>query len=316
MPSMTDRKRLRVTVPGSTSNLGPGFDLFGLALQLELRVSCTPLADGSSHELGERTGTASDWPDTPDNLLFTSCDRIAREHGAQPIACRFDVSSEIPLARGLGSSGAACAAGLLLGNALYAEKHGALSQDRLVELGVELEGHPENATASLLGGAVLCLPESSGKVHLIEQPLDAFLTYVVAWPDTAVTTQAAREVLPPTIPYADAMENPRRLALLLEGLRTGSRELLAAGVEDRLHVPYRISLIPSGAEALEAARSAGAYCATISGSGSALFAITPESANAAVCKAFAETLGSAASPAFASRIEVATKPPRVEVVDA
>lgn len=262
----------RIIVPGSTSNLGPGFDFLGLALSLFLEVRVLGPAREDSHEFAQLDGTASAWPTTKDNHFLRAFDLAATRLGLRSGPMRFSARSEIPIARGLGSSGAAVAAGLRLACGL-AEKPA--SPDQLLAWGLELEGHPDNSSAALLGGCTLSVPVPGGGVRVVQQPLHADLAFAVAWPSRGFPTPAARAVLPKVVPFADAVENPRRLALLLEGLRTADPELLALGGEDRLHVPYRLPRIDGAAAAIEAARASGAWLATISGSGSGLVAIGP-----------------------------------------
>lgn len=259
-----------VHAPASTSNLGPGFDFLGLALDLDLEVSWLGFAEGSEHLIERLEGTAAEWP-LDGNLLLRAFDAALDHHRAGRRPSRFAVTSEIPLCRGLGSSGAAVAAGLLLGSAVAA----VTEPDRhvLAELGLELEGHPDNSTATLLGGCTLAVPLSPRELCIVSHPLSERLVFSVVWPSATLSTERARAALPATVPFADAVENPRRLALLLEGLRRADAELIRPGGEDRLHVARRLPLIPGGAAALAAAREAGAWTATISGSGSALLAI-------------------------------------------
>ena len=303
---MSHENRFTVRVPASTSNLGPGFDLLGLALSLELTVTATPI-DEAEHRLGERAGTASSWPGTPDDVLFRAFDRVARELGQRPSRATFDVRSEIPVSRGLGSSGAACAAGLLLSNAMH---DGSLDLATLTRLGIEIEGHPDNSTASLFGGCTLCVPDGD-TVHVVRQPVHESLAFCVAWPEATVSTNDARGVLPVQVPFADAVENPRRLALLLEGLRTGDPVLLAAGAHDRLHVDYRLKLIEGGAAVLDAARDAGAFCATVSGSGSTLIALTDATNAQAVRDAMETTFANAHAEVTARVLEPIREAPTV-----
>jgi len=276
---------LRVRVPASTSNLGPGFDLLGLALSLYLEVELCGRASGGGHELVAAEGEAAEWPRAT-NLVFAAFDRAARELGLCEPALSFAARSEIPLARGLGSSGAAVAAGLLLASALAPR---AARLDELVRWGAELEGHPDNSTASLCGGCTLAAPVAGG-VRVVRQELSPELVFAVAWPSARVSTHSARGVLPRAVAFADAVENPRRLALLLEGLRRGERELVALGTADRLHVERRLALIPGGDAAITAALGAGAWAATISGSGSALIAISSALEAEAVAAALAAGL--------------------------
>ena len=275
----------RLRVPCSTSNLGPGFDCLGLALSLWLDVEVIGASDATAHVLASADGTASEWPRTR-NLLFEAFDRVFEHCGISPLRAEFRVHSEIPLERGLGSSGAAVAAGLLLANACV---HDALGLGELAQLGMQLEGHPDNSTASLFGGCTLGVPLRSG-LRVLQPELSKDLRFAVAWSDAKLATDRARAALPSTVPFADAVENPRRLALLLEGLKRADPELLSAGGQDALHVAHRLPLIPGGAAALHAATDAGAWMATISGAGSALVAITDEAHCAAVGAAMAGAL--------------------------
>ena len=263
---------IEVRVPASTSNLGPGFDCLGLALSLFLDVRCTGASASGRHEILELEGTAAGWPRAGENVLLKAFDLAAQRLGLSVRGARFLVRSEIPVARGLGSSGAAVVAGLRLAAAMAPR---APSTDDLLAWGLELEGHPDNSTAALLGGCTLAVPLPGGRLRVVRPPLHEDLAFALAWPSTGLSTAAARAVLPAQVPFRDAVENPRRLALLLEGLRRADPELLAAGGEDRLHVAHRLPLIRGGAEALLAAKAAGAWLATISGSGSGLVAIGP-----------------------------------------
>jgi homoserine kinase len=263
----------RVVLPASTSNLGPGFDFLGLALSLHLEASCVGPSSSGSHELARLEGTAEAWPRDRENSLLRAFDLAASRLGLENRGFRFEARSEIPIARGLGSSGAAVAAGLRLASAISPRQ---ASLDELLLWGLEIEGHPDNVCAALLGGCTLSVPVPGHGLRIVRQDVHPDLAFALAWPSQGLPTKAARAALPAQVPFADAAENPRRLALLLEGLRTADPELLARGSEDRLHVPYRLKLIPGAAAALEAARKAGAWLATISGSGSGLVAIGAE----------------------------------------
>lgn len=277
-----DAGPIEIRVAASTSNLGPGFDLLGLALSLYLRAAClgrNPAAPGDELDL---IGLhASDWPAGPANLFLSAFRSAAPDVPPQ----RFRIESEIPLARGLGSSGAAIAAGLLLGAAVAGDPRPRLAW---LERAIELEGHPDNVAASLYGGLTLCLAGTPPR--LVRQDVHPALGFAVAWPGARLETAAARRVLPKSVPFADAVENARRLPLLLQGLAAADRDLVREGGEDRLHVPYRLGLIPGAREALQAAREAGAWLATISGSGSALVAVAPVETAPACAAALARAL--------------------------
>jgi len=296
-------------VPASTSNLGPGFDFMGLALSLWLEVRVLEQIPHAGLEFVELGGTAADWPRGSENLLMRAFELGSRGLRAPAIGLRLAVTSEIPLARGLGSSGAAVAAGLLLAERAADRIAG---EDQLLAWGLELEGHPDNSSAALLGGCTLAVPIGGGKLRVVRPELSTELGFALAWSDETLPTRAARAVLPAQVPFADAVENPRRLALLLEGLRRGDPELLALGIEERLHVQHRLPLIRGGREALAAARSAGAWAATISGSGSALVAIGPKARVREIAEGMAACLRSATGSATARVVEAVQGPPRFD----
>jgi homoserine kinase len=281
-PQSSDWVGLTLRIPASTSNLGPGFDFLGIALSLWLEVRVLERTARGGIEFVELGGTAADWPRGRENLLSRAFERCAPASGL-----RLSVTSEIPIARGLGSSGAAVAAGLLLAERAAGVPAG---EDQLLAWGLELEGHPDNSSAALLGGCTLAVPIGGGKLRVVRNELSPALGFALAWSDETLPTREARAVLPAQVPFADAVENPRRLALLLEGLRRGDAELLALGIEDRLHVQHRLPLIRGGREALEAARKAGAWAATISGSGSALIALGPRARMQEVAQAMSRVL--------------------------
>lgn len=302
---------LSITVPASTSNLGTGFDCLGLALDLRLEVRAVP-ATGAAHEVRVEGPAAGGWPAAPaDDLLLRAFDAAAAHLGLRREARAFRVWTEVPVARGLGSSGAAVAAGLLLAAALS----GGAERAGLLELGIELEGHPDNVTASLLGGCTLCVPGTRGAdgvpLHL-QLPVHGDIAFALAWPATGVRTSAARAALPPGVPLADAVENARRLPLLLEGLRSARPELLAAGGEDRLHERFRLPLVPGAAQALAAARGEGAWLAVLSGSGSAVLALCPAERARATADSMARELERAGgAPATARVARAAREAPTV-----
>jgi homoserine kinase len=277
-----------VRVPASTSNLGPGFDCLGLALGLGLEVRATPLA-GSRHEI-VRSGEVPAGISRPEEDLLVAGFERARGPRAIPGALRFDVRSEIPVGRGLGSSGAAIVAGALLARAIQESE---LSDEALLAACVELEGHPDNVAAALRGGLTLCARTAPGRWTVLAPPLSPEIGFAVAWPREPLETPRARKALPPSVPFADASENPRRLAFLLEGLRRGDPALLAFGGEERLHVRYRLPLLPGAARALAAGREAGAWLTTLSGAGSGLVALGPPAAMDSIARAMAAELETA-----------------------
>ncbi len=256
---MKPQRRRLVRVPASSANLGPGFDAFAaaLALHVELEVS----------ETG-RFGVETKLDIARDrrNLCVRG---FARLH--PPDAFTFKIRSSIPLSGGLGSSAAAYTAGVLAAAHMFE-----LQEDLLGHVS-ELEGHPDNAAAALLGGFVIV---AGGDVARFEPP-DG-LEAVIVVPRTAVRTAVARKALPATVPLADAAANVARGAMLTLGLSTGDFSIVARGLEDRLHQPYRAPLFPRSMALLERARDVGAIGATISGAGPTVLFWTQADATGAV----------------------------------
>jgi homoserine kinase len=264
---------LRIRVPASTSNLGPGFDLLGLALSLYLDVEAKLLPGAGQHRVTRQGALAVEQWDSVDDLTLRAFEAVAEACGGAA-HYEFIQSSEIPTGRGLGSSGAAIAAGLLLGQAASGSD---ISTQELISIGIEIEGHPDNVVASLLGGMTLCQPQSDPKrASLLQPDIHPSIGFSVVWPSMQLSTKQSRSVLPAQIPFEDAAKNSGQLAFLLEGLKTGKPEFLRTGELDRLHVPFRLGLIPGAQATLQAARECGAWLATISGSGSTLIALGPK----------------------------------------
>ncbi len=276
------RATVTVRVPGSTSNVGSGFDCVGVAVDRWLRVTArrAPGAAGI-----ERRGTlqALDTPLARDLLYrgFTAaCDRAGQQ---VPRDIAFLADSGIPVARGLGSSAAALVAGAVAATTLLSLQ---LDRAAIASLCAELEGHPDNVAPMVHGGATLAVstPDGLAVSPLVVHPS---LALVFAIPDFSIETKRARAVLPTTLPFSQAVQAAARSAALVQGLAHGDRRLLAAGLDDVLHVPFRRSLVVGYDAVTSAARSAGAFGATLSGSGPTLVAIAPIDRSDAVAAAMA-----------------------------
>jgi homoserine kinase len=231
-------------VPASSANLGPGFDCMAAAISLTLEVEV------------EETGSFAVETDLPvargrENLCVRAFERL---HPADGFT--FRVRSEIPLSGGLGSSAAAIVAGLMAADHMFE-----LDAD-LLSLASELEGHPDNVSAALLGGFVIC---ADGQATRFEPPTGLEALAVV--PEHAVRTRAARGALPAQVPIEEAVFNVAHGALLTLGLERGDLDLLARGLQDRLHQQRRAHLFPRSYELAGRARELGALGATISGAG-------------------------------------------------
>ncbi len=307
MNANTAPTALTQRAPASTSNLGPGFDCLGLCLDLPLEVRVTPTPGEATTVVRHGEPVAV----TPgEDLLVRAFERGRALLGAPPLSAQFEVSSAIPFGRGFGSSGAAVAAGLALGVRSTGADPRA-HREALVAAGVALEGHPDNVVAALYGGCTLGVPLDDGGVRVLEVGVHTGIGIALAWPAAPLPTPLARRALPASVPFGDAVENPRRLALLLRGLATGDPELIALGAVDRLHERYRLPLIPGAVEALAEARRAGAWAALISGAGSGLVALCEPERAPELARLLAARLGAGARGSAVTVAEWGALAPRI-----
>lgn len=267
--------RFSVRAPASTANLGPGFDAIGLALDLWNEVTLD--TDGDPGAVVNE-GREAALLEGRENLTVRAMRTLADEAGRTLPPFALCARTEIPVARGLGSSAAALVAGLVAANRLLDL---GLSDDDLYAIAWRIEGHGDNVGAALYGGAVLAVPNLRRAVPL--WPRQGFdLTAVVFVPNATGATWAARAALPATVPHADATFNVLTAAGLAMGLRLGDRALIGASMHDRLHEPYRARLYPHLEPMQNAAREAGAVGAALSGAGPTIIALTARDRAAAV----------------------------------
>jgi homoserine kinase len=270
-------------VPASAANLGAGFDCVGAAVDLWLNVSAT-LDETLRTPTLERGGTLAHLttPAVQDHL-WTGFSAACR-HAGQPVpfGVRLRAMSEIPLSRGLGSSAAAIVAGAAAANGLLSLS---LDDDALALLCAGVEGHADNVTAAVYGGARLVLYTAGRPLVGSRLEVHPSLTLAFAIPAVRTSTKQARAVLPPTLPHAQAARAAALAAALVRGFETGSEALLAASLEDVLHVPFRRAKVPGYDRVVQAARDAGAIGATLSGSGPTIVAFAPQDAATAVADA-------------------------------
>ncbi|MEB3276150.1 MAG: homoserine kinase [Cyanobacteriota bacterium] len=260
-----------VHVPATTANLGPGFDCLGAALALDNVFEIRCIHGGSERfDLIIEGSEGAHLRGGPDNLVYRSAQRVWREAGLEPVALEARVRLAVPPARGLGSSATAIVAGLMGANALAAEP---LSTEKLLELAIDIEGHPDNVVPSLVGGLCMTAKAASQRWRVVRCEWSPLVCAVVAIPTIRLTTSEARRAMPKAIPIPDAVSNLGALTLLLQGLRTGNGELITDGLHDRLHEPYRWGLIQGGKAVREAALAAGAWGCVISGAGPSLLAL-------------------------------------------
>ena len=292
MMSDDGARRANVRVPATSANLGSGFDCIGFAVSRWLEATVVvddAAANGGTQPVSmQRGGTLASLRLEPNDDVVYAGFAAACVAGARPIPARlsFTVTSEIPVARGLGSSSAALVAGALLADAALGLE---LSRTRVAELCTELEGHPDNVAPAVFGGATLGVPDDDvrGIRRWVFAPIaihpDLAFAFVV--PPFPVETEAARAILPKEIPFERAVRASGKSAALAHGLVTGDAALLRLALDDLLHVPLRLPLVRGMQEVVSAALDAGAYGATLSGSGSSLVAVAPQAAVEAVAEA-------------------------------
>jgi homoserine kinase len=271
-----------VSVPASTSNLGAGFDCVGLAVDRRLEVDVTVDPAGRNAVKVTRAGTLADIDVAPEkDLLYTGFTTAATAaHRPFTGDVHFTVDSTIPVARGLGSSAAAIVAGAVLANITLEL---GLSIETLVDVCSNIEGHPDNVAAALYGGAILGVLRPGASYKVAPLTVHDSLAFIFSVPTFKTETKRARGVLPPVIPYSRAVLAAARAGALVQGLATGDGDLLTIALDDVLHVPYRRSLIQGYDDVTAAAVSAGAFGATLSGSGSTLLAIARQDVAEEVC---------------------------------
>lgn len=299
------KKWVKVRVPASTSNLGPGFDVFGLALALynEVEVRRNPSVRGISIEI-QGEGESS-LPRNENNLVWVAMERTLAKAKAPLEGYELKCVNRIPLARGLGSSAAAILSGILAGNALCEDF---LTDNGMLEMAVRIEGHPDNVAAQLYGG--LQVLAYSGKNYAIIpfDPPKGIHAVVCVPGDLKLSTTEARAALPESVPHKDAVFNASRTALLLGALVQKRYDLLGIAMEDRLHQPYRKKFIPGFDDVLNAAYRGGAYGAALSGSGPSIFALAPPSKAAQVGKEMEKGFAAAGIKAQSMVLKFAKKP--------
>ena len=276
-------QKVVVDVPATTANLGPGFDCLGAALDLNNRFAMRRIEGGGERfELIIEGTEGSHLRGGPENLVYRAAQRVWKAAGLEPVALEARVRLAVPPARGLGSSATAIVAGLMGANALVGEP---LSKEKLLELAIDIEGHPDNVVPSLLGGLCMTAKAASQRWRVVRCEWTPSVKAVVAIPSIRLSTSEARRAMPKAIPVGDAVVNLGALTLLLQGLRTGNGDLISDGMHDRLHEPYRWRLIKGGDQVKQAAMDAGAWGCAISGAGPSVLALCEDDKGPAVSRA-------------------------------
>jgi len=264
---------VRVKAPATTANMGPGYDCLGMALdvwntiEIEVLDSGEPVVEVTGEGAGE-LGTGRD------NLVYRSMEFLFQDAEQEMPLVRIRCDNAIPLARGMGSSAAAIAGGLVAANAICSQDY---TPNDLLEMAATIEGHPDNVAAAVLGGMQLVISdktEEGSRLYTVPINVPPGLHAVVFVPQVRITTEDARAVLPDKVTMADAVHNMGRVGLLVASMATNHPEYLAIATQDLLHQPYRQPLFPAMKVIFKAALDAGALGVFLSGSGSTVLALT------------------------------------------
>jgi homoserine kinase len=257
---------VRVKVPASTANLGPGFDTLGMALSLYSWIEMKASERTIFHLYGDEMGGL---PTDKSNLIYKVAQMVFEEAGQAVPDLEISMYSEIPLTRGLGSSASAIVGALAAANALIGSP---LPDSKLFDMATDLEKHPDNVGASLFGGIITAVWDGAHADYIrIEPPAD--LGTLVVIPDFELATSKAREALPAQVSLADAVYNISRTSLMTAALSAGRLDLIRAAMQDRIHQPYRVPLVPGMAKILAEATSHGALGIALSGAGPTMIAL-------------------------------------------
>lgn len=258
--------KVRVRVPASTANLGPGFDTLGMALNLytwiEMRASEQTVIRMEGPEL-------AGLPADKSNLVYKAAQLVFAEAGVSCPDLSIAMYSEIPMTRGLGSSASAIVGGLAAANALIGRP---LSNDRLFQIASRLEEHPDNVGASLFGGIVVAYWDGERAEHIVLKPHER-LEVLAVIPEFHLSTEKARHALPERVPFRDAVFNVSHAAVLVAALAQGNLAMIRHAMKDALHQPYRAPLVPGMETILKEAPRYGALGAALSGAGPTMLAL-------------------------------------------
>ena len=268
---------VRVTVPATSANLGPGYDALGLALDLRDRVAAEVLDGDGAPEISVSGEGADAVPLDRDHLVHRAMSAAFDHMGCPTPRVRLACENAIPHGRGLGSSSAAIVAGVCAARALVAGGSLLMDDDAVFALAADLEGHPDNVAPAFYGGFTVAYADG-GRFHATAVSVDPRVSAVVFVPAEPVETKVARGLLPTTVPHADAAANAGRAALLVAALG-GHPELLLPATEDRLHQDYREPAMPASLALVRSLRADG-LPAVISGAGPTVLVLTDRAASA------------------------------------
>jgi homoserine kinase len=286
---------MKIKIPCSTSNLGPGFDTLGLALNRYLQLSVenaphlfiTVEGNGKEHIATDRT-----------NLVYSAMSITSEKLGTTLPAIRLHLENNIPAYGGLGGSGAAIAGGVFLANEIL---HAGMTRDEMLNIAVGIEGHPDNVSAALMGGLTINCFDADQTVRCKSIKIEKPISIITCSPHFQVQTKQARKILPQHVTLKDSVTNIENAASLVAAFIAGDYEALRYVTYDRLHEQYRATLIPGFEEVKKSALDAGALSFNISGAGPTVFAFAVENEKHiadAMVKAFEKNRQKATSEAM------------------
>jgi homoserine kinase len=261
---------LKIRVPATSGNLGPGFDTMGMAFKLYNYISFDVIPSGLEIEvLGEGADEISRGEN---NKVFQAAQKVFERVKYQPKGLKIILENNIPITRGLGSSASIIIGGMVLANQISG---GNLTKDEILKMAVDMEGHPDNVAPALFGGVTVAVSDINEVSYLKIDPPEK-LHAVVAIPDFQLSTETARMVIPTMVDRSDAVFNIGRASLMIGALMKGDLHLFGKMMQDKLHQPYRMSLIPGMQDVFNHAKEQGALAVAISGAGPTLIAFVEE----------------------------------------
>ncbi|MCS7458708.1 homoserine kinase [Paenibacillus doosanensis] len=259
-------KKVRIKVPATTANLGPGFDTLGMALDLYMWIEMGVADKTAVHLIGDQM---SGLPTGKSNLVYQVAQQVFAKAGVEHPELEISMYSDIPLTRGLGSSASAIIGGMAAANALIGSP---LSDDTLFQMATALEEHPDNVGPALFGGLVVAFWDGARAEHIRVEPDDR-LEALVAIPHFELLTEKARQVLPREQSLANAVYNVGHSSVLVAAFCTGRLDMIAGAMKDALHQPYRAPLVPGLSKILAEATDHGALGVALSGAGPTMLAL-------------------------------------------
>ncbi|MBU5268655.1 homoserine kinase [Clostridium cochlearium] len=255
---------LEIKVPGTSANFGPGFDSLGVALNIYNKFYVEETEKGLYIEGCEEKYR------NDKNLFYVSMKKVFDKFGYNIKGLKIKIESDIPESRGLGSSASCIVGGVMAANGFIGNK---LSKEEILEISTEIEGHPDNVAPSIFGGMTVVVKDEN-KIYHDKINIDENINFYALIPDFVLSTKESREVLPKTIDYKDGVFNVGRVALMIASLVSGNHENLKIAFEDRLHQPYRKTLIENYDNVIKKCKKNGALGTFLSGAGPTIMALT------------------------------------------